>query len=190
MTADEVFDQIALRFKARGDQHYGENVSEKEHALQAAASAESVGSSPELVVACLLHDFGHLIHDLGENIAAAGVDAKHEDLGARYMADYFPPEIVEPARLHVEAKRYLCTTRPEYLATLSQASKVSLELQGGLMTAEEVAEFEANPHYEAAIQLRHHDDAAKVEGATTKSLEDYRDLVTKFISFEPERQAF
>lgn len=181
VTADDIFDEILERFHARGDQHYGENVTEQEHALQTAASAEKVGAEPALVVACLLHDFGHLVHDLGENIAKRGVDAKHEDLGAEFLSRYFPPEVVEPARLHVAAKRYLCTIRPEYHAGLSDASRLSLELQGGLMSDEEVADFEANPHYQAAVELRHHDDAGKVAGAKTKSVEDYRELVKQFI---------
>ena len=181
MTADDVFDEILKRFEARGDQHYGENVTEKEHALQTAASAEKVGAEPALVVACLLHDYGHLIHDLGEHIAAEGVDAKHEQLGAEFLRKYFPPEVVEPARLHVAAKRYLCTKRPEYHAGLSDASRLSLELQGGLMSDKEVAEFESNPHYKAAVELRHHDDAGKIAGMETKSVEDYRQLVSQFI---------
>lgn len=180
-TANDVFDEILSRFEARGDQHYGENVTEKEHALQTAASAETVGAEPAVVVACLLHDYGHLMHDLGEGIAEEGVDAQHEELGAQFLTQHFPPEVVEPARLHVAAKRYLCTKRPEYLAGLSDASRLSLQLQGGVMTEQEVAEFEANPHYRAAIELRHHDDAGKVAGANTKSLEDYRELVTRFI---------
>lgn len=180
-TANDVFDEILSRFEARGDQHYGENVTEQEHALQTAASAERVGADPSVVVACLLHDYGHLMHDLGQHIAEEGIDAHHEELGAKFLTQYFPPEVVEPARLHVAAKRYLCTKRPEYLAGLSDASRLSLELQGGVMNDAEVAEFEANPHFQAAIELRHHDDAGKVEGAQTKSLADYRELVTSFI---------
>lgn len=180
-TANDVFDEILARFEARGGQHYGENVTEQEHALQTAASAESTGADPAIVVACLLHDYGHLMHDMGENIAEKGVDAHHEELGAQFLTKYFPAEVVEPARLHVAAKRYLCAKRAEYLAGLSDASRLSLELQGGPMNASEIAEFEANPHYQAAIELRHHDDAGKVAGAKTKSVEDYRELVTSFI---------
>ena len=180
-TADDVFDEILATFQARGGQHYGENVTELEHALQSAASAEKVNADPNVVVACLLHDYGHLVHNLGEDVARTGVDARHEELGAELLKVYFPDEVVEPARLHVAAKRYLCARRPEYLAGLSEASKLSLQLQGGPMSVEDALAFEANPHYKAAVELRHHDDAAKVEGAATKTLEDYRALVTRFI---------
>ena len=78
----EVFDQIAEAFRVKGDRHYGEHVSEREHALQAAEFARRQGLTDSLVLACLLHDYGHLLHDLGETIAQEGIDAHHEDLGA------------------------------------------------------------------------------------------------------------
>lgn len=180
-SADEVFNEILKDYEARGSRLYGENVTEMEHALQTAASAESVNAEPAMVVACLLHDYGHLMHDMGEDIADRGVDAQHEELTANRLREYFPNEVIEPARLHVAAKRYLCGKRPEYFAGLSDASRRSLELQGGPMTAEEIADFECNPYCEAAIELRHHDDAGKVAGMKTKTLEDYRSLVTQFI---------
>ena len=180
--ANQVFDEIHARFLANGHRHYGENVTEQEHALQSAAAAERLNASDEVVVACLLHDYGHLLHDLGETIADAGIDARHEDLGAAVLREKFPDSIVEPVRMHVDAKRYLCTTDPHYLATLSPASVQSFHLQGGMMTEEEVRAFEANPHFQSAILLRRCDDAAKVVGAPTKSIEDYRELVQRFVT--------
>ena len=87
-----------------------------------------------------------MIHDLGEDPAARGVDDVHEELGAKWLAKRFGPEVVEPVRLHVPAKRYLCATDPAYFARLSPASVHTLRLQGGPMSAEEVAAFEANPY--------------------------------------------
>lgn len=173
----EVFDLIAEAFRVKGDRHYGENVSEREHALQDAEFARRQGLSDSLVVACLLHDYGHLLHDLGEAIAEDGLDARHEDLGAGALASWFGPEIVEPARLHVAAKRYLCTVDPACLAALSAASRLSLELQGGLMDPEEARAFESHPHHRDAVALRRCDDQAKVPGMVVPELETYRDLV-------------
>lgn len=179
--SDQVFDEILGRFQANGHRHYGENVTEQEHALQSAAAAERLNASDEVIVACLLHDYGHLLHELGETIADAGIDARHEDLGAAMLREKFPDSIVEPVRMHVDAKRYLCTIDPQYLSTLSPASVQSFQLQGGRMTDEEVRTFEDNPHFQSAILLRRCDDAAKVVGAPTKSLEDYRELVKQFV---------
>ena len=120
-----------------GDQLYiGEPVSMTEHMLQAAQAAELDGASPTLVAAALLHDFGHLIHDLPEDSAEHGIDTRHKDVGADYLARHFVPAVVEPTRLHVAAKRYLCAVDPAYLANLSPASILSLKLQGGPYTAE------------------------------------------------------
>jgi [1-hydroxy-2-(trimethylamino)ethyl]phosphonate dioxygenase len=82
----------------------------------------------------------------------------------------FPPLVTEPIRLHVAAKRYLCTVDPPYFNTLSQPSIVSLNLQGGPMTAAEVVQFEQHPCYEAAVRLRHWDDEAKIPSHATPPL--------------------
>lgn len=181
-SADEVFDKILSKFAAKGSGHYGENVTELEHALQCAAAAERAGDPDGLVVACLLHDYGHLLHELDEDFSEQGLDDEHEDLGARLLAKHFPPEIVEPVRMHVDAKRYLCAREPHYHEGLSETSRKSLALQGGPMSDAEADAFEANPHFEWAIRLRKHDDAAKVPGAETRRLEDYREMVTACVN--------
>ena len=158
-----------------GDQLYiGEPVSMTEHMLQAAQAAELDGASPTLVAAALLHDFGHLIHDLPEDSAEYGIDTRHKDVGADYLARHFIPAVVEPTRLHVAAKRYLCAVDPAYLANLSPASILSLKLQGGPYTAEQARAFETLPFAAEAAQLRRYDDAAKVAGGQTPNLEYYR----------------
>ncbi|WP_044252113.1 HD domain-containing protein [Isosphaera pallida] len=168
---------MAEAFRVKGDRHYGEHVSEREHALQAAEFARRQGLTDSLVLACLLHNYGHLLHDLGETIAQEGIDAHHEDLGAAALARWFGREVVEPVRLHVAAKRYLCTVDPAYLAGLSPASRLSLELQGGLMNSDEARLFESHPYYGDAVALRRCDDQAKVPGLVVPGLETYRDLV-------------
>jgi [1-hydroxy-2-(trimethylamino)ethyl]phosphonate dioxygenase len=176
----EIVDQILELFKNYGDRHYGENVSEREHALQTAAFAQQLGAPPAVVAASLLHDVGHLLHHLGEDIAHLGVDAGHEELGARALEGRFVPEVVEPIRLHVAAKRYLCR-QSLYYEELSPSSRRSLQLQGGPMTKAEADAFEQHPHFQAAVQLRRLDDMGKVPGLATPDFDAYRPLLESFV---------
>src|SRR5262249_53788452 len=160
-----VIDRILTlyREKAQGA-YFGEAVTEMEHALQCAHLAEQSGASPALVAAALLHDVGHLLHGLPEDIAEQGIDGRHEEGGAAWLQRYFQPPVVGPVRLHVAAKRYLCAVDPDYAASLSDASRRSLDLQGGPFTPAEVHRFEQEPWFRSAVALRRWDDAAKVPG--------------------------
>jgi len=170
-----VIDEIVRLFERRGNEAYfGEPVSQKEHALQAAYEAEREAAPPPLVVAALLHDVGHLLHELPEDIADRGVDARHESAGEAWLARHFPPEVTEPVKLHVAAKRYLCKTDCEYLAQLSPASVQSLALQGGPFSDDEVREFEQHRYFREAVRLRRWDDRAKIPGLAVPALEHYR----------------
>lgn len=174
MTSD-VIDTIFEQFRAHGaDAYLGEPVTLRDHMLQTAHAAEAEGAPAELVAAALLHDYGHLIHGGPEDAAEHGIDTEHEEVGHRFLEAHFPPEVIEPVRLHVAAKRYLCATDPSYLDCLSDASKLSLELQGGPMSSDEVAAFEALPHHEAACRLRRWDDIGKDPAVETPPLEHYR----------------
>jgi phosphonate degradation associated HDIG domain protein len=173
-TRSALVGEILELFAARGDSGYGgEAVSQREHALQAAHFARQAGASPALVVAALLHDVGHLLHDLPEDAPDRGMDDRHEELAARWLAARFGPEVVEPARLHVAAKRYLCAVEPGYHEALSAPSKLSLRLQGGPMSPDEAGRFRASPHGEAAVLLRRCDDSAKVPDLAVPGLEAY-----------------
>ena len=172
-----IADEIVGMFRARGDAEYGEQVSQTEHAIECALAAELAGSTPSLVVAALLHDIGHLLFDGPEDVAEHGVDDRHEQLGADWLAVHFGPEVVEPIRLHVAAKRYLCATDPAYHATLSPASVLSLDLQGGPMTADEIGAFEANPYFQEAVALRRFDEIGKVVGMVLPAFAAYRDRI-------------
>jgi phosphonate degradation associated HDIG domain protein len=170
-----VVDEIFRVFRERGAAAYlGEPVSLAEHSLQAALAAERDAAPPTLVAAALLHDYGHLIHELPEDSAEHGLDTRHEEVGYAFLGRHFGPEVVEPIRMHVAAKRYLCAVEPAYLDALSPASVLSLELQGGPYDAAEVAEFEASPFADAAVRLRRYDDAGKEPGLETPGLEHYR----------------
>jgi phosphonate degradation associated HDIG domain protein len=171
-----IVDEIMGLFARRGAAAYhGERVSQTEHALQTAELAARAGASDDLVVAALLHDVGHLLEGQDEDLAERGLDGHHEEEGCAWLAKHFGPEVTEPVRLHVTAKRYLCAVDPAYLASLSPASRMSLSLQGGPMDAEECATFESNPAYEDAIRLRRWDDTAKVRGLEVPGLECYRE---------------
>ena len=127
-------------------------------------SPQRDGASEALVAAAYLHDIGHLLHDLPQDIADSGVDTQHESTGSAWLSQYFGPELTEPVRMHVAAKRYLAATEPGYYDLLSDASKLSLKLQGGPMSPEQVQAFEAEPYFADAIRLRRWDEEGKIVG--------------------------
>ncbi len=164
-------------FEQKGHQAYGEGVTELQHALQAACLAEQDNASDNQIVAALLHDIGHLLHGLPEDVAEQGIDGHHEQVGEKWLKKHFGPEISQPVRLHVTAKRYQCTVNPDYLEQLSPASTKSFVLQGGKMDEDEITAFERNPFFKDALQLRTWDDNAKNPKATTPLLEHYLPLI-------------
>src|SRR5215813_12508030 len=167
-----IVDEIIELFARRGgDAYFGEPVSQLQHSLQTAFQAEQEGASDALIAAALLHDVGHLLHKLPEDIAYRGVDGRHEQVGAMWLARYFPAAVTEPIRLHVTAKRYLCAINSDYYRRLSPASVQSLALQGGPMSDDEVQEFEATPYARESVRLRQWDDLAKVVNLKTPELE-------------------
>lgn len=161
-------------YAERGARRYGLNsISQLEHALQGAALSVAAGDGDALVVATLLHDIGHMIHHLGESPAARGIDDRHEILAAKQLAKLFGPDVVEPVRMHVDAKRYLCAAEADYFARLSPDSVRSLALQGGPMSADEMRAFEAQPFWREALKLRRYDEGAKVPGLDVPGFEAY-----------------
>ena len=155
-------------FGGRATKRYGlAAINQLQHALQSATLAERQGDTPALIVAALLHDVGHMVHALGEAPAAEGVDDRHEAYGADWLAARFGPEVSEPVRLHVAAKRFLVSAEPAYVERLSSDSIRSLVIQGGAMDAAEQAAFRDEPHFEAAVRLRRIDEAAKDPNAQT-----------------------
>lgn len=179
--ADRIIDEIATWFNARGNRMYGEAVTELAHALQCAEAARQRGASEAVIIACLLHDIGHLMHDRGEDIAEQGVDMRHEIIGEKHLRKFFPDDVTRPVGLHVDAKRYLCTVDEGYLEGLSYASRLSLELQGGLMTPAECAAFEADPFHAEAVLLRRCDEEGKRTDLTPPALESYFPMLRRLI---------
>jgi phosphonate degradation associated HDIG domain protein len=181
-TPDTIVDVIADILTRRGaDSYLGEAVTMQEHMLQGACFAEREGAPDELVAAALLHDIGHFTSEFGEDYIEQGVDDLHEEAGARVIAGFFPPLVVECVRLHVAAKRYLCATDPSYFGKLSPASVQTLALQGGPMRPNEVAAFEATPYFREAIRVRLWDEAGKVAGLATPSFAHYAPLLRRLV---------
>ncbi|WP_114939988.1 phosphonate degradation HD-domain oxygenase [Mucilaginibacter endophyticus] len=159
-----VVDEVFSLYEKFGDADYiGEPVSQLEHMSQAAALAEAEGYDDEVVLAAFFHDIGHLCADAEEAGSMDGMgNVDHERLGADYLLERgFSERVANLVQGHVIAKRYLTYKYPEYYNRLSDASKATLEFQGGVMTAEEAAEFELNQDAELIIRLRYWDDMAK-----------------------------
>jgi gamma-butyrobetaine dioxygenase len=178
---------IAELFASEGLADYlGEDVTQAVHMLQTAALAERDGAGDALIAAALLHDVGHFTGTVTGQDLMAGTDNRHSEQGADWLARWFGPEVTEPVRLHVDAKRYLCATEPGYLERLSPASVYTLGVQGGPMAGAELAEFEAGPHAADACQVRRWDDGAKDAGADVPPLRHYRPLLRRLLRPEAE----
>lgn len=177
---------IGQLFSGRGTAAYfGEPVTVAEHGLQAAWFATRSRAADSVVIAALLHDVGHLVEPAPDDIADWVQDARHEISGSRWLARYFGPDVCEPVRLHVPAKRYLCATDASYFRQLSPASVHTLGLQGGPMSAAEVAAFESGAHAAEAILLRRCDDAGKVKGLVVPGLEAYLPMIDRLAAGPP-----
>ena len=156
--------------------YIGEKVTMSEHMIQSAMIAEKAKSSDSLVCACLLHDYGHFILENPDDLAKKEKDGKHEELGYKFLKEYFINDVVEPIRYHVKAKKYLARDK-KYYDFLSEASKKSLKFQGGIMNNEEAKEFECVKFFESSIKLRKFDEVAKKEGLKIKSINEYKNLL-------------
>jgi phosphonate degradation associated HDIG domain protein len=171
---------IERLFQDHGHIEYsGEAVTQLEHALQSAELAERDNAPIELVTAAFLHDLGHLLNRQGETPTARGIDDQHQYFAIPFIRPLFRPAVVEAIRLHVDAKRALCALEPEYYERLSEDSKRSLTLQGGIFSEAESRAFVAKPFAENAMRVRRWDDAAKVPGKRTPPIERYLEIASR-----------
>ncbi len=180
-TVNEVF-SLYDRF---GDEDYiGEPVSQLEHMSQAAALAEDEGYDDEVILAAFFHDIGHLCADAGEAESMNGMgNVDHEKLGADYLlARGFSERLAALVQGHVIAKRYLTYKYPEYYNKLSEASKATLEFQGGVMSSEEARTFEQNPDAELIVRLRYWDDMAKEMNVPVSNVQHLKDMAVKHLT--------
>ncbi len=176
-----ILDNVFALFAERGGEAYGEAVSQTEHAVQAALRAGAEEAPPALRAAALLHDVGHLLG------GAENEGAGHAERGAAWLDAAFGPEVTEPIRLHVAAKRYLCAVEPSYARSLSRASELSLKVQGGPFHRGQVLVFEKLPGYRDALRLRRWDEEAKEPGRELPPLEAFRPLLTSLLRAEAAR---
>ncbi|MDG2384500.1 MAG: HD domain-containing protein [Pirellulaceae bacterium] len=170
-----ILQRILATFEQRGNRQYGqEAVTQLQHALQSGQLALRSGATDKLTVAALLHDIGHLlVEEAMPESCKQNLDDKHETIGYSFLHTHFGKAVADPVRLHVVAKRYLCTTKPDYESKLSPTSCKSYHDQGGPMTPEEQQAFEAEPFYHDALRLRHWDDTAKDPQAETVDLNTF-----------------
>ncbi|MGF6753611.1 phosphonate degradation HD-domain oxygenase [Paraburkholderia sp. GAS42] len=175
-------DDIRTLFEQHGEVAYsGEPVTQLEHALQSGALAEEAGASEELIAAAFLHDLGHLLNQQGETPSARGIDDLHQYFALPFLRPVLPEAVLEPIRLHVDAKRCLCAIDDTYFGQLSADSVRSLELQGGIYSREEAQAFLAKPYAEDALRLRKWDDRAKEAKRTTPDAEHFLRIVERLM---------
>lgn len=166
-------------YERRGARHYGEGVSQLDHALQCAQLATQDGVADSLVAAALLHDLGHLLE--GDDAPPVDTDLRHEIKGAVALRPLFGPEVIQPVALHVAAKRYLCATEAGYHERLSEASRRTLRLQGGPLSARQARRFEGGGYFADAVRLRRYDEGGKLDGTACAPLRAYGDLLGRLI---------
>ena len=171
-----IIEKIISNFKNNKSLYVGEDVTIAEHMIQSAMMAEKTKSKNNLVCSCLLHDYGHFILDNPDELVKKNQDGKHEDIGYEYLKKFFKKEVVEPIKNHVLAKRYLARDK-KYFNRLSEASIISLKLQGGVLSSNEARSFEKDVFFKDSIKLRKFDEAAKKIGIKIKDIIDYKDLL-------------
>ena len=173
----QIIDKIITNFTNNKSLYIGEKVTMSEHMIQTAMLAEKAKCNDDLICSCLLHDYGHFILENPDQLVKENLDGKHEDIGYEYLKNIFKKEIIEPIKYHVQAKRYLARDE-KYFELLSEASKISLKLQGGVLNDEESIIFEVQDYFKSTILLRKFDEAAKKTDIKMKSIHDYKKLLT------------
>ena len=176
----DIIEKIISNFKNNKSLYIGEKVTIAEHMIQSAMVAEKTKSKESLICSSLLHDYGHFIVDDPDGLVKNNQDGKHEDIGYEYLKKFFKKDIVEPIKHHVLAKRYLARDK-KYYNKLSEASKVSLKLQGGVLNSKEAKIFEKDEFFKDSIKLRKFDEAAKKIGVNIKDISEYKNLLKSFL---------
>ena len=171
-----IVDKIISSYLNNKSLYIGEKVTMTEHMIQTAMLAEKNNSSSNLVCSSLLHDYGHFILENPDDLVKKEKDGKHEELGYEFLKMYFEKDVVEPIKYHVKAKKYLARDK-KYFNALSEASKTSLKLQGGIMNDNEAKEFESNKFFKSSLKLRKFDEGAKKPGLKIKSIHEYKNLL-------------
>ena len=171
-----IINKSIYNFSNNKSLYIGENLTIAEHMIQTAMLAERNKCSSDLICSSLLHDYGHFVVKDPNQLVTNQIDGNHEIIGANYLKSFFSNKIIEPILLHVDAKKYLAREK-KYFNSLSEASKVSLKLQGGIMSDNEARQFEQNKNYKNAIKLRRFDEGAKKQNIKIKDIKDYKELL-------------
>ena len=171
-----ILDKILSNFKNNKSLYIGEKLTIPEHMIQSAMLAEKSKSKDDIVCSCLLHDYGHFLIENPDNLVKINKDGEHENIGYEYLKKFFKKEVVEPIRYHVLAKRYLARNK-KYFNFLSEASKISLKLQGGLLSDKESREFKKKKYFKNSILVRKFDEDAKKINIEMKSIDSYKSLL-------------
>ncbi|ALE58745.1 HD domain-containing protein [Paraburkholderia sp. RL17-368-BIF-A] len=162
-----------------GIAYSGEPVTQLQHALQSGVLAEEAGANDELVAAAFLHDLGHLLNLQGATPTERGIDDLHQYFALPFLRAVLPDAVLEPIRLHVDAKRCLCAIDDAYFDQLSADSVRSLQLQGGIFSRDEAEAFLEKPYAQDALRLRKWDDRAKEENRATPGIDHYLAVVER-----------
>lgn len=180
----KTFNEIVEIFEsASAEEYLGEDITLVEHMIQTAELAREAHAPSWLVVAALLHDIGHILLPNAAEAQDGGIDLHHDEVGARWIAKRFPNNVVEAVRLHVDAKKYLVSTDQSYFDLLSEASKRTLEIQGGIFSKEEAEQFINRKFAREAILLRLWDDAGKIRGLSISTIYNFKeDLILVALS--------
>ena len=171
-----ILDKIISNFKNNKSLYIGEKLTMSEHMIQSAMLAEQAKCNDNLICSCLLHDYGHFIIENPDSLVKNKKDGEHENIGYEYLKKFFNTEIVEPIKYHVLAKRYLARNN-KYLTFLSEASKMSLKLQGGVLNDKESKEFKKKKYFKNSVLVRKFDEAAKETSIKMKKIDDYSSLL-------------
>ena len=172
-----IVNQIISNYLTNKSLYIGEKVTISEHMIQTAMLAEKTNSASSLVCSSLLHDYGHFILKNPDDLVDKNKDGKHEDVGYNFLKKYFIKDVIGPIKYHVKAKKYLARDS-KYYTLLSEASKISLKLQGGIMNDKDAKKFESNEFFKNSIKLRKFDEIAKKTGIKIKSINEYKNLLT------------
>ena len=175
-----ILDKIISNFNNNKSLYIGEKITISNHMIQSAMLAEQKNCKDDFVCSCLLHDYGHFILENPDELVKQSKDGRHENVAYEYLSKFFKKEIVEPIKYHVLAKRYLARDK-KYFELLSDASKISLKLQGGILSDLESGEFEQKDYFKNSILLRKFDELAKKTDIKMKTIYDYRLLLSSKI---------
>ncbi|VVN85041.1 phosphonate degradation HD-domain oxygenase [Pseudomonas fluorescens] len=180
--SEQVIAEVFGLYEQFGASDYiGEPVSQLEHMSQAAQLALAEGFDDEVVLAAFFHDIGHLCGQGAENMGGYGV-VSHERLGADYLRRAgFSERMARLVEYHVQAKRYLTLKESGYYDRLSEASRRTLEYQGGVMTIEEAEAFEQDPLCSVSLRMRHWDEQAKDMGVPVLDLKDLKEKARRLL---------